>query len=84
MDEQLKNHKEIVLRIRTSIGQNKSMDHLNKCLYSVYVGSNDWMLNYFAGFAAFSTTPNAFADALITQLYTQLNVCPFFLLYLSL
>ncbi|XP_021851768.1 GDSL esterase/lipase At1g29670-like [Spinacia oleracea] len=72
MDEQLNNHKEIVSRISTSLGQNNSATHLNKCLYSVNVGSNDWMFNYFSKVPQLST-PQAYAETLITQLSAQLN-----------
>ncbi|XP_056697569.1 GDSL esterase/lipase At1g29670-like [Spinacia oleracea] len=72
MDEQMNNHKEIVSRISTSLGQNNSAAHLNKCLYSVNVGSNDWMFNYFLK-APQTSTPEAYAGTLITQLSDQLN-----------
>uniref|UniRef100_A0A803KPN6 GDSL esterase/lipase n=1 Tax=Chenopodium quinoa TaxID=63459 RepID=A0A803KPN6_CHEQI len=74
LDQQLRNHKQIVSRIQSKLGQNNSAAHLNQCLYSVNVGSNDWMFNYFLRAPPIvQSPPQAYADSLITQLSGQLN-----------
>ncbi|GAB4831478.1 hypothetical protein Ancab_005495 [Ancistrocladus abbreviatus] len=61
----------------SSILGDDASEHLNACLYSVYIGSNDFMLNYFAT-AGVSTstreTPEQFIDSLIDQYSKQLKV----------
>ncbi|KAL8137071.1 hypothetical protein V2J09_003072 [Rumex salicifolius] len=77
MDMQLKNHQATVSRITSLIGgTNNATSHLGKCIYSVYVASNDWMIDYFNPMSASTRlhyTPQAFADALLTQLTHQLT-----------
>ncbi|XP_074318655.1 GDSL esterase/lipase At1g29670-like [Silene latifolia] len=73
MDQQLINHKTAVLKLAKTLGKN-STTHLKKCIYSVYVGNNDWMLNYFAGgIAFFQGKPQAHSDILISKLSDQLK-----------
>ncbi|KAI8525737.1 hypothetical protein RHMOL_Rhmol13G0253200 [Rhododendron molle] len=49
MDEQLKNHLLIASRIADILGSNEAATkHLNKCIYSLTLGSNDFVGNYFA------------------------------------
>ncbi|RDX96776.1 GDSL esterase/lipase, partial [Mucuna pruriens] len=43
---QLQNHKSIVSKINKKLG-NQAQQHLNKCLYYVNIGSNDYLNNYF-------------------------------------
>ncbi|GMH15741.1 hypothetical protein Nepgr_017582 [Nepenthes gracilis] len=74
MDIQLNNHQTTVLRIGRMLG-NETAGHLKRCLYSVYVGSNDYMINYYM--PAFYPTSQAysieqFTDALIAQYSRQL------------
>ncbi|XP_074292784.1 GDSL esterase/lipase At1g29670-like [Silene latifolia] len=74
MDKQLEHHKQIVNKIITDAGTDKAAMHLNKCLYSVYVGSNDWMLNFFGGGTMkYKLSPNSFGDDLIIRLMQQIN-----------
>ncbi|XP_058196043.1 GDSL esterase/lipase At1g29670-like [Rhododendron vialii] len=48
MDEQLKNHLLIASRIADILGSNEAATkHLNKCIYSLTLGSNDFIGNYF-------------------------------------
>ncbi|XP_012092441.1 GDSL esterase/lipase At1g29670-like [Jatropha curcas] len=48
MSQQVKNHQKIVRRIRNILGdKNKTHDYLKSCLYSVGVGSNDYLLDYY-------------------------------------
>ncbi|KAJ1414183.1 SGNH hydrolase superfamily [Sesbania bispinosa] len=45
---QLKNHQVIVSQIATTLGSpEKAQQYLNKCLYYVKIGSNDYIGNYF-------------------------------------
>lgn len=74
MTTQIENHRKTVWRIAGLLGSKKSADeHLNKCLYSVVVGSNDYINNYFMP-QVFDTskkyTPEQFAEVL-TQQYSQ-------------
>ncbi|XP_038722590.1 GDSL esterase/lipase At1g29660-like [Tripterygium wilfordii] len=48
INEQLRNHKNTVSKMVGILGnQDKATQQLNKCLYSVQVGSNDYLNNYF-------------------------------------
>ncbi|KAJ0081436.1 hypothetical protein Patl1_10329 [Pistacia atlantica] len=48
LKKQLKHHKITVSRIARILGSNESANqHLQKCLYSVEMGSNDYINNYF-------------------------------------
>ncbi|XP_016648165.1 PREDICTED: GDSL esterase/lipase At1g29670-like [Prunus mume] len=48
LDQQLQNHQVTVSRIASTLGNNQSaLQYLNKCLYSVGMGSNDYINNYF-------------------------------------
>ncbi|XP_058740677.1 GDSL esterase/lipase At5g45670-like [Vicia villosa] len=74
---QLQNHKIIVSRIVAKLGGlSQAKDHLSKCLYYVYIGTNDYALNYFQP-QYYSTsktyTPEQYAQVLIDQLSTYLQ-----------
>ncbi|XP_021825599.1 GDSL esterase/lipase At1g29660-like [Prunus avium] len=74
MGEQLKNHRTTVLRIIDILGKRSlAKKHLNKCLYSVGMGSNDYINNYFLP-QYYQTsqkyTLEEYAEVLIKQ-YTQ-------------
>ncbi|XP_058749185.1 GDSL esterase/lipase At1g29670-like [Vicia villosa] len=46
--QQINNHKIIVARIATKLGGfRNARQYLNKCLYYIYIGTNDYALNYF-------------------------------------
>ncbi|XP_058731637.1 GDSL esterase/lipase At1g29670-like [Vicia villosa] len=47
MGLQLEHHKDIVSQIAAKLGSDKVQQHLNKCLYYVNIGSNDYLNNYF-------------------------------------
>ncbi|GAB2220020.1 hypothetical protein Droror1_Dr00007661, partial [Drosera rotundifolia] len=76
MDQQLSNHQTVISRISNILGNNAS-GHLNNCIYSVYAGSNDFMLNYFNPLNFFRTTspfiPQQFTDDLVLRLSQQLD-----------
>lgn len=76
MDRQLKNHKITVFRITQMLGNPKSAaEYLSKCIYSVAIGSNDYLNNYFLP-QLYPTsriyTPEQYADVLNQQLFQQL------------
>ncbi|KAE9461965.1 hypothetical protein C3L33_06126, partial [Rhododendron williamsianum] len=77
MDEQLKNHLLIASRIADILGSNEAATkHLNKCIYSLTLGSNDFVGNYFARF--FPTrelyTIQRWCDVVIKRYGQQLRV----------
>ncbi|CAL5214242.1 unnamed protein product [Lathyrus oleraceus] len=47
MGLQLEHHRDIVAQIAKKLGSDKVQQHLNKCLYFVDIGSNDYLNNYF-------------------------------------
>ncbi|XP_058742576.1 GDSL esterase/lipase At4g18970-like [Vicia villosa] len=74
---QLQNHKITVSKIVAKLGGlPQARDHLTKCLYYVYIGSNDYALNYFQP-AYYSTSkdynPEQYAQVLINQLSVYLQ-----------
>ncbi|KAL8130426.1 hypothetical protein V2J09_019581 [Rumex salicifolius] len=84
MDRQLQNHQEIISKITEILGKDKVDDHLSSCLYSVYAGSNDYMLNYFMSKTATSIVtagivqqnvkpPVQFTESLISHYSQQLQ-----------
>ncbi|XP_004485959.1 GDSL esterase/lipase At1g29670-like [Cicer arietinum] len=69
---QLKNHRIIISQIATKLGGlTQAMQYLNKCLYYVNIGSNDYMNNYFQP-QYYSTsrnyTPEQYAEVLVKHL----------------
>ncbi|PKI53576.1 hypothetical protein CRG98_026026 [Punica granatum] len=78
LNEQLKNHFSIVSQI-ISISSNESAakGHLEKCIYIVITGNNDYMNNYFMPeFYPTSKeyTPQQYADVLVKQYSEQLKL----------
>ncbi|KAJ6731553.1 hypothetical protein OIU79_002801 [Salix purpurea] len=77
MDEQLKNHRTIVSRITRMLGSKDSaLKYLNKCIYTVDMGNDDYIMNYFMPqFYSTSRQYNVeqFAAALIQQYSEQLK-----------
>ncbi|KAM3693937.1 hypothetical protein ACJW31_07G022900 [Castanea mollissima] len=49
LDRQLQNHQVTVSNIKNLLGNNESLAtaYLNKCIYSVAIGNNDYLNNYF-------------------------------------
>ncbi|GAB2299025.1 hypothetical protein Dimus_033100 [Dionaea muscipula] len=75
MEVQLKNHQETVKKITKQLGKDASMQHLNSCLYSSYIGSNDYMLNYFGSASSVKSvhSPEGFTKGLIDQYGSHLK-----------
>lgn len=78
MNGQINNFKNTVEQIVRLLGdQNTAANHLNKCIFSIGLGSNDYLNNYFMP-AYYSTsrqyTPDQYADALIQQYRQHLVV----------
>lgn len=71
MGRQLKNHKIIISRIVDILGKKSlAQKHLNKCLYSVGMGSNDYINNYFVPqyyHTSKKFTTEQYAEVLINQ-----------------
>ncbi|KAG6598965.1 GDSL esterase/lipase, partial [Cucurbita argyrosperma subsp. sororia] len=76
--KQLVNHNITISRIRGLLGtRSATSTHLSSCLYTVQIGSNDYLNNYFMPkFYKTSAqyTPQQFATVLNNQLYTELKV----------
>jgi hypothetical protein len=75
---QLRNHRVIVSQIASRLGRpDKAFEYLNKCLYYVHIGSNDYINNYFLPqFYLTSNTysPEQYAESLIEELSLNLQV----------
>ena len=78
MRRQLKNHKITVSRIVDIVGKKRlAKKHLNKCLYSVGMGSNDYINNYFLPqyyHTSKKFTTEQYAEVLIKQYSGQILV----------
>ncbi|KAJ0018499.1 hypothetical protein Pint_10159 [Pistacia integerrima] len=71
---QVRNYRNTVQQVVNLLGdENKAANYLSRCIYSIGLGSNDYLNNYFQPLY-YSTgqqyTPEQYADALIQQ-YTQ-------------
>nr|XP_043622335.1 GDSL esterase/lipase At1g29670-like isoform X2 [Erigeron canadensis] len=70
-------HQEVISHIETLQGnETYTQDHLKKCLYTVQIGSNDYINNYFGPKShdkRINVTPAQFATTLINQFCKQLN-----------
>lgn len=78
MARQLVQHYNVISRIGLVLGnKNSASDHLSKCLYSVSIGSNDYINNYYMP-DLFVTgkiySPDQFADMLAKEMETNLKV----------
>ncbi|PHT49575.1 GDSL esterase/lipase, partial [Capsicum baccatum] len=75
---QVNNFKNIVQQIVRIIGdENSAANYLNKCIYSIGVGSNDYLNNYFMPLYYLTSrqyTPQQYANVLIQQYTQQLKV----------
>ncbi|KAJ4981068.1 hypothetical protein NE237_031905 [Protea cynaroides] len=74
---QLRNYQTAVSRLVNILGdENTAADHLSRCIFSVGMGSNDYLNNYFMPLV-YSTsrqyTPEQYADVLIQQYSQQLR-----------
>nr|KYP39028.1 GDSL esterase/lipase At5g45670 family [Cajanus cajan] len=82
---QMRNHRVIFSRIATKLGGvEKAKQHLNKCLYYVNIGNNDYINNYFLPEyypTSRNYTPQQYADNLILQLSQHMQVIYNFLFH---
>lgn len=77
LDKQVVNHISTVARITMLLGFIKSREHLKKCIYTVGIGSNDYLNNYFLPqyySSSLKYTPDQFAQLLIQHYSLQLRV----------
>ncbi|XWS52240.1 hypothetical protein CRYUN_Cryun11dG0050800 [Craigia yunnanensis] len=77
MNEQIKNHKTIISRISRLLGNDSSTKRLlSQCIYSIQIGSNDYINNYFKP-EFYNTsrqyTPQQFAVVLVQQYSQQIK-----------
>lgn len=75
MDQQLVNHLVTIPKMAWMVGPSV-YKRLNKCLYTVNIGSNDYINNYFAPQYYHTSelfTPNEYADLLINDFARQLQ-----------
>ncbi|KAL9251856.1 GDSL esterase/lipase-like protein [Drosera capensis] len=75
LEIQLQNHQETIRKISEQLGEDAANDHLNSCLYSTYIGSNDYMLNYFGSGSSATRehTPEEFTNDLIDRYSAHLQ-----------
>ncbi|KAF3950572.1 hypothetical protein ACB098_07G021500 [Castanea mollissima] len=75
LDRQLQNHQYTVSHIIEMLGGNhKATIYLSKCIYSITIGSNDYLSNYFLPMfypTSLQYTPEQYAKLLIQQLTQQ-------------
>ncbi|KAL3616981.1 hypothetical protein CASFOL_039375 [Castilleja foliolosa] len=79
MNRQLINHQLTIGRIRILLRNNQTAvnNYLNKCLYVVNIGSNDYLNNYYLPQLSVSrilNTPDRFAQLLIQRFTQQLRI----------
>ncbi|KAJ0946926.1 putative triacylglycerol lipase [Helianthus annuus] len=80
MDNQIKNHWTTIIRLTYLIGKGSLVEtkkYLKKCIYTVGMGNNDYINNYFLP-KYYNTssvyTPEQYAEALVEQYSRQLQV----------
>eukprot|EP00257_Ricinus_communis_P026270 XP_025013684.1 uncharacterized protein LOC8267205 [Ricinus communis] len=80
LSQQVRNHQKVVRRINNLLGnKNKTRKYLQKCLYSVGIGSNDYLLDYYTpqnnGSEPLRKSPSeAYAESLVdAHLFNRLN-----------
>ena len=78
LDRQLQNHQYTVSHIIEMLGgYHRATIYLSKCMYSITIGSNDYLSNYFLPMfypTSQQYTPEQYAKLLIQQLTQQLMV----------
>ncbi|KAL9272920.1 GDSL esterase/lipase-like protein, partial [Drosera capensis] len=67
LDAQVENHKDIVSRLRFNLGGSAD-SILNKCLYTINIGSNDFINNYFAPKSGYGSSTQFTVDQFTTML----------------
>lgn len=78
MNQQLMNHGITISKIERLLGGSESASKLlNKCIYTIGIGNNDYIGNYFSSFYPTRSlyTPEQYATVLIQQYSQQLQVC---------
>lgn len=78
MNGQVNNYKNTVSQVVDLLGdEDSAANYLSKCIYSLGLGSNDYLNNYFMP-DTYSTsrqyTPDQYADVLIQQYSQQIKV----------
>ncbi|XP_030547340.1 GDSL esterase/lipase At1g29660-like [Rhodamnia argentea] len=74
LDDQLQNHQNVIKTIVALVGEAKAKQQLNSCLYTVGMGSNDYINGYFVkGSSASRSNPEQYASLLIDHYYSQLK-----------
>ncbi|KAF8030997.1 hypothetical protein BT93_D0246 [Corymbia citriodora subsp. variegata] len=74
LDDQLQNHQNVTKAIIASVGEAKTTQLLNSCLYTVGMGSNDFINNYFVkGSPSSQKTLEQYATLLIDRYTSQLK-----------
>ncbi|KAG6586170.1 GDSL esterase/lipase, partial [Cucurbita argyrosperma subsp. sororia] len=78
LDEQLRNHEYTISKIDRLLGRNESATrtYLERCLYVVEMGSNDYLNNYFSSLpytTSLQFSPREYALALLKQLSSQVK-----------
>jgi len=85
---QMQNHRATYSRIGMKLGDSdKAKEHLNKCLYYINIGSNDYINNYFLPQIYKSSTTytlDQYSNILIDQLSQNIQVFTFFFYFFSL
>lgn len=75
---QVRNYQSTVSQVVNLLGgQTQAADYLKRCIYSIGLGSNDYLNNYFMPTFYSSSrqfTPEQYATDLINRYSTQLNV----------
>ncbi|TXG53704.1 hypothetical protein EZV62_018960 [Acer yangbiense] len=77
LNKQLKNHRITVSRIRSILGDNKSTANLlSKCIYTVGMGNNDYINNYFSQYYPTRSmyTPEQYSTLLFHEFSHQLKI----------
>jgi len=78
LNKQVENHKAIVSQINKKLtSSEKAKEHLNKCLYYVNIGSNDYINNYFLKEHYDSSkkfSPDQYAKVLVKEYSKNLKV----------
>lgn len=88
LENQVRNHRAIFSEISEKLGGSENAkEYLNKCLYYVNIGNNDYLFNYFL-FSIYLTrlfyTPQQYADNLLVRLFKYIQVFyNFFYIFLT-
>ncbi|KAL9266378.1 GDSL esterase/lipase-like protein [Drosera capensis] len=67
-DVQVDNHRDIISRIHRNLGNSAAESLLNKCLYTINMGSNDFINNYFAPKLGCNSSKRSTVDKFTTEL----------------